>query len=63
MFRYWLKRQCNRINIKLAALTRRQCLVLAVFHLFLLHAVLVKFVTNLVNRMKNNRTFYLKYTS
>jgi hypothetical protein len=49
--------------VKLAAVMRRQYLVLTVFHLFLVHAVLVKFGTNLVNRMKNNRKFELKYTS
>ena len=42
---------------------RRQYLVLTVFHLFLVHVVLVKFGTNLVNRVKKKRKFELKNTS
>jgi len=42
---------------------RRRYLVLTVFHLFLVHAMPVKFGTDLVNRMKNNRKFELKYIS
>jgi hypothetical protein len=42
---------------------RRQYLVPNASHLFLVHTVLVKFGTNLVNGMKNNRKFELKYSS
>jgi hypothetical protein len=49
--------------VKLAAVMGRQYLVLTVFHLFLVHVLLVKFGTNLVNRMKNNRKFKFKNAS